>query len=73
MFRMHFTIERLEQHHAILRTRDGQALSVPLGELPDGTEEGGVLDVALSAPAAAPGDRATPAQKILNEILGGNN
>jgi hypothetical protein len=68
---VHFTIERLEPNHAILRTRDDQTLSVPLAELPDGAEEGGVLDVALGARAAAPDDRTTPAQKILNEILGG--
>ena len=48
-------------------------LAVKFSELPDGAEEGGMLDLPLTIPHADASDRTQRAKDILNEILGSGN
>ena len=70
---MRFTISHLTDTDAVLRTDDAQELRVPISELPDGAEEGGMLDLPLTIPHADASDRTQRAKDILNEILGSGN
>lgn len=68
-----FTIDHFTDTHAILRTDDAQELRVPIAELPEGAEEGGVLTFPFVVPPGSPNDRTQQAKDTLNELLGGGH
>ena len=66
---MRAILDRFEENKAVLRTDDGQELTVSKTELPKGAKEGTAFFLLFSESASEEEAREKLAKSILNEIL----
>ncbi len=67
------TVDRFEDHNAVLISPDNKTIIWPKNMLPKDTKEGAVLSFSVSTNSGQEHDRRQLAKDILNEILNPKN
>ena len=67
-----FTVDRIENDQAVLKTVDNQTIVWPIDKLPTNVAEGMVLNFTLASDDNKEQDEKALAKDILNEILDTN-